>query len=422
MKRYEQYKSSGIEWLGEVPEKWDLERLKFSTKTITGYAFSSDDYNDFGIPLIRIGDISENGKINIEDSKKLPLDFLDRFEFVRIDKDDILMAMTGATIGKTGRFNHKEPGLLNQRVCKFVNEYINSTFFWYILKSYQYSEHIKLTCIGGAQANISDIQLLDFIASIPPLPEQKAISEYLDEKTILIVELIQKKEGLIDLLQEERTAVISHVVTKGLDPDAPMKPSGEDWLGEVPMHWETRRLKKNFDLITTKAENKANPIALENIESWTGSFIETETNFLGDGIAFIKNDILFGKLRPYLAKVFKTDENGEAIGDFYVLRPNENIIDPAFASFLLRSRDFIDVVNGSTLGAKMPRVSWGFMGNMVTPLPPLSEQQEIAEYLDKKTVQIDSLIGITKKEIEKLKEYRQTLISQVVTGKIKVCD
>lgn len=190
--------------------------------------------------------------------------------------------------------------------------------------------------------------------------------------------------------------------------------SGVEWLCDVPEHWEVNRLKYNFQLLTEKTENRTKAIALENIESWTGRFIETETEFDGDGVAFVKDDILFGKLRPYLAKVLKADSSGEAVGDFFVLRPQKTI-DSNFAAYYLRSEDFIDIIDGATFGSKMPRVSWDFMGYVNIPLPPLPEQQAIAAFLDRETGRIDTLVAKKKRLVELLREKRTALISRVVT-------
>ncbi len=242
-KAYPKYKPSGVEWLGDVPEHWGVKKLKYVSNTNTGFAFSSDDYTDEGIPLVRIGDILQDGNVDIANAKKLPDEYLRTYRFVVVNKNDMLMAMTGATIGKAGRYQFDEKGLLNQRVCKFVPFKIFADYFWFILKSEQYAEHIKLTGFGGAQPNISDVQLLDFHFALPPLPEQQAIAAFLDRETGRIDALIAKKERLLELLAEQRTALISRAVTKGLDASVRLKPSGVEWLGDVPEHWEVKKLK-----------------------------------------------------------------------------------------------------------------------------------------------------------------------------------
>ena len=150
------YKPSGVEWLGEVPTHWEVKEMKYVCSTSTGFAFDSDDYIPEGIPLIRIGDLLPNGKVDLENAKKLPDNFLSIFSEYKVVKDDLLLAMTGATIGKVSRYSSNEYGLLNQRVCKLLPLYINRNFLWFILNSSGYQEYIRLTGFGGAQPNISD--------------------------------------------------------------------------------------------------------------------------------------------------------------------------------------------------------------------------------------------------------------------------
>ena len=160
------------------------------------------------------------------------------------------------------------------------------------------------------------------------------------------------------------------------------KDSGVERLGEVPEHWRVRRLKYNLRLLTEKTDRRDNPVALENIEGWTGRFIPTETKFEGEGVAFEANDILFGKLRPYLAKAYRAESSGEAVGDFHVMRPTDGI-DSRFAQYQILNREFIAIVDGSTFGSKMPRASWEFVGGMKVTTPPLKEQTIVAEFLDR---------------------------------------
>ena len=192
------------------------------------------------------------------------------------------------------------------------------------------------------------------------------------------------------------------------------KPSGVDWLGDVPEHWEVKPLKWNLRLLTDKTDRRQFPVALENVESWTGRFITTEAEFEGEGIAFEPGDILFGKLRPYLAKAYLAEARGEAIGDFHVMRPAARI-GGRFAQYQLLTRSFIHIVDGSTFGSKMPRASWEFVGGLKVATPPLVEQTGIAEFLDRETAKIDGLMGEQRRLIELLKEKRQAVISHAVT-------
>ncbi|WP_283745970.1 restriction endonuclease subunit S [Sideroxydans sp. CL21] len=191
------------------------------------------------------------------------------------------------------------------------------------------------------------------------------------------------------------------------------KDSGVAWLGEVPEHWEVKRLKRNLQLLTEKTERREHPVALENIESWSGRFVETETEFEGEGVAFDRGDILFGKLRPYLAKAYLAETSGEAVGDFHVMRPTQEV-DGRFAQYQILNRDFITIVDGSTFGAKMPRASWDSLCNIPLATPPKTEQQTIAAFLDRETGKIDALIAEQHQLVELLAEKRQAVISHAV--------
>lgn len=192
------------------------------------------------------------------------------------------------------------------------------------------------------------------------------------------------------------------------------KESGVEWVGRIPSHWSLKKLKYLAPLVSEKATEKTNPIALEHIQSWSGKLIETNSEFEGDGTKFNAGDILFGKLRPYLAKVYLTVTDGEAIGDFHVMRP----INSSYGKFLrslMLTRDYISTVDASTYGAKMPRASWDFTSNLPLPFCYETEAEKIANFLDHETAKIDTLIAKQEKLIELLKEKRQAVISHAVT-------
>jgi len=192
-----------------------------------------------------------------------------------------------------------------------------------------------------------------------------------------------------------------------------MKDSGIEWIGKIPDDWDINKFKYSTILINKTIENSDFSIALENIQSWTGKYNTTDTEYDSSGTKFNKGDILFGKLRPYLAKVYLANQSGKAIGDIYVFRGKKYL--PGYLFYLIDSHNFINIVNSSTYGSRMPRASWDFIGNLETTLPPLSEQQAIAHYLDRKTEAVDALIEKKEQLIEKLNEKRQALITRAVT-------
>jgi type I restriction enzyme S subunit len=191
------------------------------------------------------------------------------------------------------------------------------------------------------------------------------------------------------------------------------KDSGVEWIGEVPSHWGIHRFK-NFTSLQTEASNNENKIGLENIEGKTGRYIESTSEFEGDGVGFNIGDIVYGKLRPYLQKVWLATFAGNAVGDFFVFKAMQNCYNK-YLFYVMVSDGFTAICNGATIGAKMPRVSSGFIRGLHFFLPPLSEQHAIADYLDVKCGEINRAIDVQKKKIDLLNELKQTVITNTVT-------
>lgn len=210
-------------------------------------------------------------------------------------------------------------------------------------------------------------------------------------------------------------------MTQGLDPNVPMKDSGVDWIGEIPEHWEIKPLKHILKLKNLKIEaGKSNLeyLGMECVNSFDGTKNEIKSEADGLSTFFQVGDILFGKLRPYLAKVYVADFEGVCSTEFlvYEVKRGSN----AFFSKLMLSNGFISVVDASTYGSKMPRASSDFIGNLNIVNPPFEEQIKISSFIDKQNELFDMNISLQKAQIEKLKEYKTTLINSAVTGKIKI--
>ncbi|MEZ4724802.1 MAG: restriction endonuclease subunit S [Candidatus Kapaibacterium sp.] len=332
-------------------------------------------------------------------------------------KHSVMLVSIG-TIGKISIAMNS--GTSNQQINTIIfNEFKMSPFFgFYFL--YANKEMIKHFSNISLIAILNQSQTEELILAVPPLSEQKAIADYLDKKTSEIDQIIEAKKKLIALYNEEKSALINKAVTKGIDDKAKLKPSGIEWLGDIPQHWEVKKFRYLYSLNNNKSDKDLKKIALENIESKTGKLIDTNTEFAGTGIEFNKDDILFGKLRPYLAKVYLSDFHGEAVGDFYVFTPNLSEVNPIFSKYRILDYSFIDLVSSSTYGAKMPRASWDFISNLMFAVPPLKEQEKIVDYIEKNVSVIDKKVANAKRLIELMTEYRTTLISEVVTGKVKV--
>jgi type I restriction enzyme S subunit len=196
--------------------------------------------------------------------------------------------------------------------------------------------------------------------------------------------------------------------------------SGYDWIGEFPTHWRFLRFKNIVNLVNEKENGQQTNgvrLSLENVEGFTGQLLpsEGEVVFEGAGNLFRPDDVLFGKLRPYLGKVVLASSPGTCVGDLLVVRPKTEMVTPKFLFYRLISKTFIDEVNSSTFGTKMPRASWEFIGNLRIPFPSVTEQQSITSVLDDKTRKIDDLIEKKGRLIELLKEQRTAIINQAVT-------
>lgn len=201
-----------------------------------------------------------------------------------------------------------------------------------------------------------------------------------------------------------------------------LKESGIEWIGKIPKEWEVKKLKYLVDIGNQKEsyENNMRYVGLENIESWNGKYVETENqNIEGVSVLFKKGAVLFGKLRPYLAKCLIADFDGCGTSELLVLNCNAAITNKHLKNIML-SQNFVEIVNSSTYGTKMPRASWDFIGELKIPFPKISLQEKTASFLDKKCAEFDGIIEKKERIISKLEEAKKSLISEVVTGKVKI--
>jgi type I restriction enzyme, S subunit len=212
-------RDSGVEWLGEVPAHWAVSALKRDACIQGGYAFKSDDFGEEGEPVVRIGDINLNGGVGVVGCKRVSKSVASPLGMFVVAPGSIVMAMTGATIGKAGTIPEGETALLNQRVGAFrlASDRLAYGFLWFALRSEGYLEHVRLTADGGAQPNISDTGMLAYELALPPVEEQVQIVEYLERMLPSLDKLIERCGIAVELLQERRTALISAAVTGKID-------------------------------------------------------------------------------------------------------------------------------------------------------------------------------------------------------------
>ncbi|WP_271950289.1 restriction endonuclease subunit S [Microcystis aeruginosa] len=429
---YPTYKDSGVEWLGAIPEHWEVKKCKqlslikrgASPRPIDDPSFFDDDG---AYSWVRISDVTASNKY-LETSEQ-KLSELGKSKSIALEPGELFVSIC-ATVGK--------PIITNIKCCihdgfvyfPFLKE--NREYLFYIFSG---GELYKGVGKQGTQLNLNTDIIGDIKLPIPPLPEQQKIAEFLDQETSKIDKLITKKERLIELLKEKRTALISHAVTKGLNPDVPMKDSGVEWLGEIPEHWEVKRLKF---LITESLKYGANESAqLEDkdcprfirITDITEDGLLKEDTFrsLPKDIAkpFIlkTGDILFARSGATFGKSFMYREQwGIACHAGYLIRARLKLAEalPEFVSYFANSSVYWDWISSIFIQATIQNVSAEKYANLWMGVPDIQEQQKIAQFLDRETSKIDNLITKTRTSIDHLKEYRTALISAAVTGKIDV--
>lgn len=430
MKQYPAYKDSGVEWIGKIPNHWTISRIKNAIAySINGVWGDDPNENGENMLCIRVADFDMKS-LGVSQNNLTYRCIPVRFDDQRIlKKGSLLIEKSGGgekqPVGRVISFNLNEKAVSSNFIAKISpnRDLVDSGFLLYffnVLYSFGIN-NLSIKQTTGIQ-NLDTTHYFNNQFCFPSLPEQVQITNFLEHKTHQIDDLIAKKQKLLELLHEERTALINQVVTKGLDPAVPLRDSGIEWLGEIPEHWMVKRLKFLVDNIIEKSSTSNFKVALENIESWTGRYLKTESpsELTGEMKSFKPNDVLFNKLRPYLAKVYLSEVEGECVGELLVLRP-QAFINPKFIYYRLLSRDFIEVVNSSTYGAKMPRASWeDFIRNLIIPYPEIMEQELIVEEIEKITMSISNAIVKLEDEIELIAEYKTSLINEAVTGKIDV--
>ena len=427
-KPYPAYRNSGSRWLGEVPNHWELRRLGQMGRLSKGNGGSKENETSTGISCVRYGDLYTTHSYFIEKSRSFISKEASK-SYTPIFFGDILFAASGETIDEIGKsavnLMRTEARCGGDVILFRSRNNVVVGYMGYMTNCYSSAAQKATMGRGITVMHLYGRHLKRLLLPIPPLAEQTAIVRYLDQVCEQIDSYISTKKRLIMVLNEKKQAIIHQAVMGGLDPNTPMKLTGIDWMPKVPVHWRIQRLKSRVtDVVDMTTRRRSNDIyiALEHVESWTGKIVNIDflTKFESQAKRFRPDDVLFGKLRPYLAKTTRPDREGVCVGEFLVLRSRDDDIAPSYLEFWLRSKPVIDAIDASTFGAKMPRADWRFIGNMSFPLPPFSEQIAISAYLQKAIGKIDTTINRSRRQIDLLREYRDRLIDDVVTGKLDV--
>ena len=436
--RYENYKDSGVEWLGEVPGNWKTGRF---SRVI--YAIKDGTHGTFtrtieGRPFLSAKNV-QDGKIVISDEESLISDE-DHYSIVSNGfpkLGDLLLTIVG-TIGRSCIYIYDIPIAFQRSVCfvRFVDG-VYSKFFYYLTQSKFFQEQLTSRSKSAAQGGVymGDVCALSIVYP-DNFIDQQTIAAFLDRETAKIDELIAEQQRLIELLKEKRQAVISHAVTKGLNPNATMKDSGIEWLGEVPEHWEVKRLKFLMD------EIKAGPFG----SALTKDMYVTSGYRVFGQEQVIPNDFSIGDYYITKEKFQELKQYQIATGDILIscvgtfgkiaIVPSETepgIINPRLmrlrcstavkAEYLvamLRSIVVFEQFSLLSRGGTMDVINIGILNEIILPVPKMDEQERILSFIDNEIAKLDELTTEANRAIELLKERRTALISAAVTGKIDV--
>ena len=445
-KLYPAYKESGVEWLGEVPAHWEVKQVRHVLQTGQsglkigpfGSMLKLEDTTDEGIRVYGQENVISNdftrGKRFITENKFKELSIYETFP------GDILITMMGTSGRCVVVPEDAEQGIIDSHLVRLslCKDSINSYFFERLIDESAYVKgQVDFLGKGSIMQGLNSSIIKSLVLAVPSLTDQLKINFFLDRETAKIDILIAKQEHLIELLGEKRTALISHAVTKGLNPDAPMKESGVEWLGEVPEHWNATQLRRYILFITSGsrgwAENYSESgsifIRIGNLTRHSIDIDLTDIQYVqppagsdGERTIIKEGDILFS-ITAYLGSVAIA---GKEIQGAYVsqhvalVRLDTDFIYSRFVAYAMLSDGGKNQLQGNAYGGAKVQLGLEDVKETWIPVPPLEEQRAIVAFVDYQTAKIDTLITKARRAIDLLKERRTALISAAVTGKIDV--
>ena len=417
MDRYDSYKNSGVEWIGEIPTHWTKSKLKFVSEIVTGNTPPTKDEDNYeGGEYLWVKPNEINGLTPTNDTNQK---LTEKGKSLSRVLPPFSVLVNG--IGRIGEFGYSEMSVsTNQQINSIVyNHKVDKRYGLF------HTSMMKEGFISNSEKVVVPIlnktkqENIEFV--IPPLSEQQQIVSFLDTKTSLIDSLIEKTQRKIELLKEKRTSLINEVVTKGLNPNVEMKDSGVEWIGKTPSHWKRTPLKYNCYMkgrIGWKGLKQDEFLDKGNYHISKERYEESPEIMLQEGDLLFTKDGTIGKTLYIESLPKPTSLNSHLL----VIRPLNEFYDSKFLQYMFKTSQFLMYVEHNKTGTTFYGMSQNSMENFKGYFPPLSEQQQIVEYLDEQTQKIDKTISMEEKRIELLKEYRQSLISEVVTGKRKVVE
>jgi type I restriction enzyme, S subunit len=431
MERYERYKDSGIEWIGKIPDGWEVKKLKYILVEHAGNGFPSSEQGNLNatatIPFYKVSDINRKGMFVDSSNNYVLPEIVANKNWNIVPKYSVIAAKIGEALKKNHRKITLSDCIIDNNCIGLEAKHINYKFNYYLLSLIDFSWFVN----PGAVPSLSVEKFKNFKASLPTRKEQTVIANYLGRKTAEIDELIAQKERLIELYEEEKSAIINQAVTKGIDPDVRLKDSGVDWLGEIPEGWNCSRLKYQVTINdeslpeTTDDEYQLKYVDISSVKCGEGIINHQEYSFINSPSRARRivrhGDVIVSTVRTYLKSIVKIEnpeKNLIVSTGFAVIRPRK--VNYRYIGYAFHSEHLIGEIISRSTGVSYPAINASEIGDISVPIPNNKDQIAIVNHIEKETARIEAKIAKTKRIIELQKEYRTALISEVVTGKIKV--
>lgn len=439
MKRYDTYKDSGERFAGKVPENWDRYRIKYLLSRSAAGVWGDDEKGDANdIVCFRIADFDyAHGGLKYDNLTLRNIEQSQRNGRM-LSNGDLLIEKSGGgdatPVGRVVRFSFDEQAVCSNFIHSISvrNDFSNNFLYYYFYSLYANKENLLYFNQTTGIQNLKVGEYLGQSIYLPPLAEQEAIAAWLDVKCGEIDKLIATQQRRIELLQELRQSIITRAVTHGINPDAPMRPSGIDWIGDIPAHWEIGRMK-----FTGKFDNGLTYSPNDVVDDENGFLVLRSTNIQDNKLDF--DDCVYVNSTPEELLVKNGDiiicsRNGSAnlVGKCAIV--DKDIEQMTFGAFMMRYRPYINskyafymfqsatsYYKGLFSTTTINQLTKGIVSIMKAVVPPIAEQQEIVDYIERETAKVDAAIGKAERQIALLQELRQSVITEVVTGKRKVC-
>lgn len=424
---YNAYQDSPAPWMGKIPNTWTCVPLKHIANFVNGNVFPPNSWTESGIPIIRIENLNGSDRFNYCDST------ID--ERHHVNKGDLLFGWSGNRGTSFGPFRWNKDGLhyLNQHIFKVATKSVNPNWLYWCLKAV--TTHVEEMASGIiGMVHITKGELGSIKVCVPTEDEQLAISRFLDIKTAQIDALLAKQQTLLNKLAEKRAALISHAVTKGLDPSVPMKDSGVAWLGEIPSHWKAKRLKFVISEPLKYGANEAAELTDPDLPRYIritdvnddGSLRDETFRSLPQDVAesylLSDGDILLARSGATVGKsfIYRPSWGVAAYAGYLIRARMSDIMEADFAFLFFQSSCYWEWLNSIFIQATIQNVSAEKYANLVVPIPPANEQSGIVSDLLNQLDKINSQRAKASLVIDRLTEYRSAIITNTVTGKIDV--